>query len=430
MSLFDVIEDKVFDVHWYFTTERPIRKSMKRFGDTMDQAIAILNEAAAKEPGLDNGNSPDGDSDREMGMETQAMSVDNGIHQLGMQEKTAILAVLVKLMAAKRPADKQREYFQVLKNHFGVRELPTVVPYLPRCSEAMQECLFQIITEFLCVAEEKDDDVVIRFMFHDDNPDAASESVFRKLRRKAGIHYGKAGEKILSGEDVLCALQIDLEAKKAMAFKTLELYHSLGAEGIKGQYPPVAGTSDQEKEMQGQLPVCSFEQWEKIQYELLAQDLLDSIYEDDYAAEMEYKAALEALWEKLQKGFEDGQYTEADVAGRLAENGIYIDLMKKEHDARQEIAALTNSDPGWQDSLKKEGSALCMETEELQRILDEGDERRYRAWIDCISKEQLTEDELWEKAVQIGLIPDAEKVLRLREELRCGDAEPDRQKSV
>ena len=50
MSLIDFIEDKIFDIHWYFTVERDFNKSLKEFNDTMDEAIAKLNAAAARIP--------------------------------------------------------------------------------------------------------------------------------------------------------------------------------------------------------------------------------------------------------------------------------------------------------------------------------------------------------------------------------------------
>lgn len=46
MSLFDVIDDALFDIHWHFTVERDVNKSMKRFGDTMDKAIKVLDDIA------------------------------------------------------------------------------------------------------------------------------------------------------------------------------------------------------------------------------------------------------------------------------------------------------------------------------------------------------------------------------------------------
>lgn len=47
MSLFDWIDGKLFDIHWYFTEERELKKSQNQFVDTMDQAIEILNAIAA-----------------------------------------------------------------------------------------------------------------------------------------------------------------------------------------------------------------------------------------------------------------------------------------------------------------------------------------------------------------------------------------------
>lgn len=47
MSLFDWIDGKLFDIRWYFTEERELRKSQKQFEDTMDQAIETLNAIVA-----------------------------------------------------------------------------------------------------------------------------------------------------------------------------------------------------------------------------------------------------------------------------------------------------------------------------------------------------------------------------------------------
>ena len=46
MSILDKIGEKVFDINWYFEYERPIKRSLKKFNETMDEAIAVLDEAA------------------------------------------------------------------------------------------------------------------------------------------------------------------------------------------------------------------------------------------------------------------------------------------------------------------------------------------------------------------------------------------------
>lgn len=416
MGLFDVIEDKIFDIHWHFTVERDARKSMKRFSDTMDKAITTLNEVVDKTPDTNHGDTREEEYSNEIGRKEQTISVHNDLQRLEMRDKTAILAVLVKLMAAKKPTDQQRDYFRMLKNFLDVQELPTLVPYLPRCSQEMQKSLFQIITEFLCVEKAGEDSITIRFAAEDDQE--SSEALFRKLRKKAGIRYEKIGKEELSGEDVLCALQIPPEEKEAMVFQTLELCFHAGAEGMIEQYSSAVENDDPGEGTSGQFPICSFEQWEQIQYELIAQDLLDSIYDSDYAEESAYKEEKAALWEEMREDLEKERYTEAEVTDQLEKNGLYIDLMRKEYEIKKEIQDMIDADPNWQETLKQQGTALYNKIEELQNYLNEGDERRYKTWMDCISKEQLTEDELWEKASQIGLIPDAEKVSRIREALR------------
>lgn len=49
MGIFDWVDGKLFDVQWYFTEERKIRKSLKRSVSTVDEAIETLESLAAKE---------------------------------------------------------------------------------------------------------------------------------------------------------------------------------------------------------------------------------------------------------------------------------------------------------------------------------------------------------------------------------------------
>lgn len=341
------------------------------------------------------------------------------MYKMSRQDKEIILSVMVKLMDEQRPTERQREYFHAVKKHLGVVGLPTQVPNLMRCSRDVHRCLFKVITEFVCLQQDVKKGVIIRYANKatTGDPRDLGKPVFDKLRRKTRIRHYLTKQNVLSGEDVLQVLHVDVQSKSHIVHETLELYERDGSEGLINQYIDSNEKNEGLEELQRESLICSYEEWEKLQYEFLAQELLDSIYDRDYKEEEAYREELSALWKKLQKAFKEEHVTEEAATKLLEKNGIYIDLLRKEQEIKREIKELIDIDPDWQENLKRRGSNLYMKVEELQSVAEQGDDRRYQSWLDCISHGVLDEEQLWNKATEIGLIPDVEKVLRLQNEL-------------
>ena len=50
MRLAEILDDAVFELHWYFTVERQYKKELKKFEKSLDHAVEVLDEAISLKP--------------------------------------------------------------------------------------------------------------------------------------------------------------------------------------------------------------------------------------------------------------------------------------------------------------------------------------------------------------------------------------------
>ena len=50
MRLAEILDDAVFELHWYFTVERQYKKELKKFEKSLGHAVEVLDEAISLKP--------------------------------------------------------------------------------------------------------------------------------------------------------------------------------------------------------------------------------------------------------------------------------------------------------------------------------------------------------------------------------------------
>lgn len=50
MGLVDKLDEFLFDIQWKYTVEKPVEKELKKIGDTIDEAVRVLEDATGVVP--------------------------------------------------------------------------------------------------------------------------------------------------------------------------------------------------------------------------------------------------------------------------------------------------------------------------------------------------------------------------------------------